>query len=1302
MKNILITLILLVFSSYLTASKWNSISATQPTKIQVELENSNIETSTVRISVAGYFNKTVSTPLGEAQVIEAEGATPILEKGFPELPKVTASVIIPETGNTSIEIIHSTFVDYHNILVAPSKGNLTRDIDPASIPYEYGDIYETDAFWPQTEGNLRDPYIMRDFRGQTIIFYPFRYNPVTRTLRVYTELTIQLSKTDGMGINPLIRKDAENMLDADFATIYPSHFLNYGNTNRYDPVEEFGNYLIISGSDFITAMDPFIEWKKQMGYPVEIVDVASIGNAAAIKAFIQNYYDTKGVTFVLLVGDAPQVPTSSTSAGDSDVNYSYTAGNDHYPDLFVGRFSAENLDQLNTQVERTIEYEKTPHLDIDWFTICTGVASDQGPGDDGEYDYQHIRNIQTDLLNFTYTYNNELFDGSQGGNDAPGNPSPAQVADDVNAGTSIINYTGHGSNTSWGTSGFSNGDVNNLVNDNMLPFVWSVACVNGNFKNNTCFAEAWLRATNNGEPTGAIAFLGSTINQSWNPPMCAQDEMNDILVESYADNINRTFGALSYHGCMQMNDEYGAGGDEMTDTWTCFGDPSVMVRTAVPAEMTVTHDPILFIGANQLTVITDVEGARATLTRDGTILSTEIVEGGSVTLSFATLNSVGTATLTVTGFNYLPYIAEIEIIPADGPFIVLGGYTIDDELGNNNGHADYNELVRLNISLENLGVEDASEGTTSIETNDPYVTMTDNMESFGMIPAGESITLEDAFELLVSDEVPDQHKITVTLTSSSGDAEWESIFTITLNAPVVEIESLTIDDTENGNGNGQLDPGERATLTIHYTNTGHTRATDVNAYLEAQCGVVDVIDPNQVIPSISLLGGGNAVFEVTVDENSEEGLPAPLYNTIEFGGFMLDRLFNEKVTPRCEDFETGDFSAYNWQTDGDANWMITNLYPYQGLFSAKSGTVANGQSSEIMISYEVLSDETISFVRKVSSGSGDKLKFFINDVLQGEWSGTSGGWQTEEFAVSAGMKTFKWIYEKDGSGSSGADCAWLDNIFLPAEMTLTVWAGPEEEICEGSDAFLEATATDYESIEWQTQGTGTFNDNTILDPIYTPSADDIAAGFVVLDITATDNNSNTATDEVTLTFVNVPDVPPVPEGPDMVDPHEYMSTVYYTEGLEGVDEYQWYLEPAEAGEIISHGTQGIVIWNEDYSGIASISVAGVNSCGEGNTSGSLEVSIDQLTGIVQPESVALEAVIAPNPSDGHFSISLYSKTGDEVSVLITDLLGNAVKHDTGITSQDILRYDISSLPAGIYLLTVTSHNERLTKKILKY
>ncbi|MDZ7777584.1 MAG: C25 family peptidase propeptide domain-containing protein [Bacteroidales bacterium] len=39
-------------------------------------------------------------------------------------------------------------------------------------------------FYPADHAILRTPYILRDYRGQTIVVNPFRYNPVTKELRV--------------------------------------------------------------------------------------------------------------------------------------------------------------------------------------------------------------------------------------------------------------------------------------------------------------------------------------------------------------------------------------------------------------------------------------------------------------------------------------------------------------------------------------------------------------------------------------------------------------------------------------------------------------------------------------------------------------------------------------------------------------------------------------------------------------------------------------------------------------------------------------------------------------------------------------------------------------------------------------------------------------------------------------------------------------------------------------------------------------------------------------------------------------
>jgi PKD repeat protein len=217
--------------------------------------------------------------------------------------------------------------------------------------------------------------------------------------------------------------------------------------------------------------------------------------------------------------------------------------------------------------------------------------------------------------------------------------------------------------TSWGTTGFSNTNVNALTNQGKLPFIWSVACVNGEFMNGTCFAEAWLRATNNGQPTGAIAFLGSTINQSWNSPMAGQDEMTDILVESYPNNIKRTFAGLSINGCMHMIDEYGTDGANMADTWTVFGDPSIIVRTNNPDTLIVSNDTSLMVGVTSLLVTCNKDSARATLLLHDTILATGLIINDTILFSFpALLNPGDTVHLTVSNYNAIPYQSRIHIL----------------------------------------------------------------------------------------------------------------------------------------------------------------------------------------------------------------------------------------------------------------------------------------------------------------------------------------------------------------------------------------------------------------------------------------------------------------------------------------------------------------------------------------------------------------------------------------------------------------------------------------------------------------
>lgn len=574
--------------------------------------------------------------------------------GAPQLPNVPRSIIIPQQATMNVRVVDFEVVEYDSIRIAPSKGNLLRSVNPDDVDYEFADIYQHNAWYPSEIVELREPYILRDFHGQVVTVYPFQYNPVEQKLLFYTQITIEISAQESnvLTIHETIQQISS--VDSEFKSIYNRHFINF-DTMRYPLVSEQGNMVVITYDDFYHAMIPFVEWKNMKGIPTEMVNVSTIGNANAISDFIIQYYNDYGLTYVLLVGDIAQIPTLKYSGHDSDPSYACIIGGDHYQDLFVGRFSANNLNQLETQIIRSINYEKYPMIGAEWYHKAHGVASSQGPGHGGLYDNQHVDLLMDMLLDFTYTDVSKSYDPWG---------TTAMHFDALNDGRSQIQYTGHGWYDSWGNGGsFNVNNVNQLVNDNMLPYVVLVACLSGAFGSSyePCFSEAWLRATNDatGEPTGAIGVFASTKSQAWNPPMAGQLEIINLLVEG----VNTAIGALSYHGTMYMVDQYPSGGPVEARTWTLMGDPSLQIRTDAPASMTVTHEPQVGMGTTFEVIVDGVEDAVCAISRGGELFGYAYTDStGYALIEFdEPIPELEPVILTVTGFNKNPYITTLSL-----------------------------------------------------------------------------------------------------------------------------------------------------------------------------------------------------------------------------------------------------------------------------------------------------------------------------------------------------------------------------------------------------------------------------------------------------------------------------------------------------------------------------------------------------------------------------------------------------------------------------------------------------------------
>ncbi len=595
--------------------------------------------------------------------IDFNGYVLTKDKGYAALPIISATVQLPPDKNVSLVTSNENYTEYNlNYPLLPSRGRILRNQDPATIPYVIDPASIVDKWYPADLATSTDPFILRDVRGTNVYVHPILYNAAKKIVRVYSSISVKLVENDSKPTNPLV--DFRKYVDPEMFSTYQSLFINYNKRSVWaNEVGEYGDILVIYTLRDATVIKPYINWKKQMGFKVTEQQVATGTN---VKTTISTAYAANNnIAYVLLVGDWADIKCDlESNSAPTDPMLGCVVGTDNYPDISVGRFSAGSTTDVTTQVNKTITYEKQPSGT--WYKGALGIGSDQGAGagDDGEMDKVHMANIWTGRLSkFTYTTNNTAYD--------PG-ATAAMVSTAVNTGVSLINYCGHGANNQFVTTGFSSTNVSSLTNADKLPFIISVACVNGEFHTTTCFAEYWLRKVNG----GAIATLMSTINQDWVEPMVGQDYMNDMLTGGYTYANNATnpgtgtntdhgkthFGAITLNGDVLMLAEMTSALATL-QTWTIFGDPSLQVRTDAPKALVISN-PNVPVGTYQTTITvggSPFQNAMVSIW-DGTNQPFSALTDASGNVAIPHTLAIGTpATLTVTGFNLTTYTSNVTI-----------------------------------------------------------------------------------------------------------------------------------------------------------------------------------------------------------------------------------------------------------------------------------------------------------------------------------------------------------------------------------------------------------------------------------------------------------------------------------------------------------------------------------------------------------------------------------------------------------------------------------------------------------------
>jgi len=495
--------------------------------------------------------------------VSIDGAENLAEAGLPALPVFRAWIEIPvgaevvaSVSNTSIETIH-----YNGAAVAPAVQSAVKSSSREDYTVLFdNDVYSSGSAYPANWVRIIYAGGMRGRNLALVEVTPLRWNAGQNEFTLLADAAITLDFQGGDLAASY--EQAARLGCREYETILQSTLTNYG-TYEGGMDTGPGEYLIIGHSDFVTTgMDAFVSHKEALGNVVTMVDLSVAGSTAdEIRTYIQAAINS-GTVYVLLVGDSEFVPGgSATTYGDvTDLYYACLDDGGWIPDAFLGRFSVTTTGEAILMAQRVIDYENSVGI-LDWVQNALFIASsDNSNISEGTHNYCITNYLDPRGYVSTKVY------PSQGG-------TAANAITAINAGISMLTFSGHGSQTSWADMSFSSSNFAQLNNDPMLPGVLSHACLTGAYSTSTCWAETWTRTPGR----GGLWFWGSVPSTYWDE----DDYQEKGEYEAFLGNdIYWPKGFLN-QGLMAVYAAYSGGGRTQYyfEGYTLFGDPSLIMKT---------------------------------------------------------------------------------------------------------------------------------------------------------------------------------------------------------------------------------------------------------------------------------------------------------------------------------------------------------------------------------------------------------------------------------------------------------------------------------------------------------------------------------------------------------------------------------------------------------------------------------------------------------------------------------------------------------------------------------------------------
>jgi hypothetical protein len=318
--------------------------------------------------------------------------------------------------------------------------------------------------------------------------------------------------------------------------------------------------VIITPERYTSFIQPLIDHKNDRGIDTFLKTTEDIyghyegrDHTEQIKYFIKTAIEDHGITYVLFIGGTGDIPgrythvyfdepfayptpdewvftsdfyfadiydqNGSFSSWDSNGNdifaeyhwYGNTDEIDLTPDVIVGRLACTEDSQVQTCVNKIINYESQQSWRKDWFTNLICIAGDGIPFDDeaiaeSEYLQEQVIEILDGFIPIRlWATNGQLLNVNN-------------INDAINDGAGFVFFNGHGLHDLWVTYLYESNvlvppgcykisHINQLTNAETLPIIISDACYHLQYDMyHDCFGWSFVKNPNG----GAIAFIGGS------------------------------------------------------------------------------------------------------------------------------------------------------------------------------------------------------------------------------------------------------------------------------------------------------------------------------------------------------------------------------------------------------------------------------------------------------------------------------------------------------------------------------------------------------------------------------------------------------------------------------------------------------------------------------------------------------------------------------------------------------------------------------------------------------------------------